>query len=92
MMYFLDDQGVIDILKALFSTLWSGLDDVFVPGFDFSFADVFLALFIAGLVGTIMKGLFVYFGSHFTDGKIKGKARGAKSPRAGKVKNEYFIR
>ena len=38
MMYFLDDQGVIDILKALFSTLWSGLDDVFVPGFDFSFA------------------------------------------------------
>lgn len=80
MMYFLDDQGVIDILKALFSTLWSGLDDVFVPGFDFSFADVFLALFIAGLVGTIMKALFVYFGSHFSDGKIKGKARGGEKP------------
>lgn len=80
MMYFLDDQGVIDILKALFSALWSGLDDVVVPGFDFSFADVFLALFIAGLVGTIMKALFVYFGSHFTDGNIKGKARGGEKP------------
>lgn len=80
MMFFLNDQGVIDILKALFGALWSGLDDVFVPGFDFSFADVFLALFIAGLVGTIMKALFVYFGSHFTDGKIKGKARGGEKP------------
>ena len=50
-----NDQGVIDILHALFSALWSGLDDVIVPGFDFSFADVFLALFIAGLVGTVLK-------------------------------------
>ena len=86
MIFVLSDQGVIDILSALFGALWSGLDDCLVPGFDFSFADVFLALLIAGLVGTIMKGLFHYFGSHFTDGHIKGKADGrAKSrPDSGK--------
>lgn len=89
MTFILSDQGVIDILSALFGALWSGLDACMVPGFDFSFADVFLALFIAGLVGTIMKGLFQYFGSHFTDGKIKGKADGrAKSrPASGKDRN-----
>jgi len=87
MTFFLSDQGVIDILKALFGALWSGLDDCMVPGFDFSFADVFLALFIAGLVGIIMKGLFQYFGSHFTDGKIKGKANCKAQSGAGKARN-----
>lgn len=87
MTFILSDQGVIDILKALFGALWEGLDSCMVPGFDFSFADVFLALFIAGLVGSIMKGLFQYFGSHFTDGKIKGKADGRAKSRPGSGKD-----
>ena len=86
MTYFITDEGVIGILQALFGALWTGLDDIIVPGFDFSFADVFLALFIAGLVGIIMKALFEYFGSHFKDGNIKGSASGKQRTRKGKEK------
>jgi len=77
-----EDQPVIAILQALFGALWRGLNNIIVPGFNFSFADVFLALFTAGLVGLIMKAVFNTFASHFTDGKLKGRARG-KQP-AGK--------
>lgn len=79
-----EDQPVISILHALFGALWRGLNGVIVPGFNFSFADVFLALFTAGLVGLIMKAVFSTFASHFTNGKIKGRASG-KQP-AGKDK------
>lgn len=66
------DSGVIDILKAIFVPIWNGLSNIHVPGFDFSFAELMIAMLTAGLVGMIMKTAFNYFGSHFTDGSIKG--------------------
>lgn len=62
------DSNVIDILKALFGALWDGLLNVPVPGLSFSFAEVFIALLTAGLVGLILKTAFHFFGSHLSDG------------------------
>lgn len=60
------DQGVIDIISTIFGKIWEGLDNCNVPGFDFSFADVFIALITAGLVGFIMHAVFGLFQSHFS--------------------------
>lgn len=82
-----EDSGVITILKAIFLPIWNGLDNCHVPGFDFSFADLFIAMLTAGLVGLIMKTGFNYFGSHFTDGSIKGGS-GDKPKRQRKSKGD----
>lgn len=86
-----DDQGVIDIISTLFGALWNGLLNVNVPGFDFSFAEVFIALLTAGLVGLILKASFNFFGSHLSDGwndtkqnKYNSKGRSVKPGRRGK--------
>lgn len=76
------DKDVIDILKALFGALWNGLLNVKVPGLSFSFAEVFLALLTAGLVGLILKTAFHFFGSHLADGW------NSKAPNAGKPNNK----
>lgn len=82
-----EDSGVISIISTLFSALWDGLCDVPVPGFGFSFADVFLALLTAGLIGLILKACFAFFGSHLSDGwndnTHKDKGRGEKPGRKG---------
>lgn len=82
------DKNVIDILSALFGALWDGLLNVPVPGLSFSFAEVFLALLTAGLVGLILKTAFYFFGSHLSDGWVgktpnNGK-RNYKGERSGK--------
>lgn len=75
------DQGAIDVVRAVFGPIWEGLTNTNVPGFDFSFAAMFIALLTAGLIGLILKTGFQYFGSHLTDGPVKrgsGKRRGSK--------------
>lgn len=87
-MIFLSDQGVIDILKGIFIPLWNGLDSVNVPGFDFSFADVWIAIMTAGFVGMLMKHLFGLFESHFNHElqEHKRAARERKAAGSGKDK------
>lgn len=60
------DAGVIEIIGTIFGSIWTGLDNAHVPGFDFSFADVFIALITAGLVGYILHAAFGLFQSHYT--------------------------
>lgn len=86
-----EDSGVISIISTLFEAFWNGLCNINVPGFDFSFADVFLALLTAGLVGLILKACFHFFGSHLSDGwnsdqqnKYNSKGRSGKPVRSGK--------
>lgn len=66
-----EDSNIIDLVGAFFSGIWEGLDRCSVPGFSFSFADLFIALLTAGFIGLILKTAFHFFGSHFTDGSIK---------------------
>ena len=66
MMIYIANETPINIIHTIFSSIWSGLDNVNVPGFGFSFADVFLALLTAGFIGMIMKAAFNMFESHFT--------------------------
>lgn len=82
------DKSVIDILSALFGALWNGLLRVPVPGLSFSFAEVFIALLTAGLVGLILKTAFQFFGSHLSDGwnskapnSGKGNSKGKRSEK-----------
>lgn len=82
------DETVIDILSTLFGALWNGLMNVRVPGLSFSFAEVFIALLTAGLVGLILKTAFQYFGSHLADGwnskapsSGKGNSKGKRSEK-----------
>lgn len=60
------NETPINIIQTIFSKIWNGLDNVNVPGFSFSFADVFLAILTAGFIGMIMKAAFNVFESHFS--------------------------
>ncbi len=89
------DKNVIDILSALFGALWNGLLNVPVPGLSFSFAEVFIALLTAGLVGLILKTAFQFFGSHLSDGWNskapnfgKGNSKGRRSEKPAARKGE----
>lgn len=83
-----EDSGVISIISTLFDAFWNGLCNIPVPGFSFSFADVFLALLTAGLVGLILKASFQFFGSHLSDGwndkTHNDRGRGEKPGQKGK--------
>lgn len=57
-----EDSNIIDLVGTFFSGIWDGLDRCPVPGFSFSFADLFIALLTAGFIGLILKTAF-----HFSD-------------------------
>ena len=43
-------DGALSLMSAYFNSLWSGLKQVLIPGTDWSIADFFLAIFIAGMI------------------------------------------
>ena len=61
-------DSALSLLSAYFYSLWSGLKNVIIPGTDWSIADFFLAIFIAGMIGIVLKVAFKLFNNHFGRG------------------------
>lgn len=61
-------DGALSLMSAYFNSLWSGLKQVIIPGTDWSIADFFLAIFIAGMIGIVLNVAFKLFNNHFGRG------------------------
>ena len=72
-------EGFIGVMQSIFSPIWNGLNNICVPGTDWTISSFFLALLTAGVVGKIAKHLLGTFGSHFEDGLRGGRPRSDRS-------------
>lgn len=78
-------DDAISLLSAYFNSLWNGLKQVIIPGTDWSIADFFLAIFIAGMVGIVLHIGFKIFNNHFG----RGAQLDAKANRRYQETKEY---
>lgn len=61
-------DDALTLLSSYFNALWNGLKTVYIPGTDWSIADFFLAIFVAGMIGIVLKVAFKLFETHFGRG------------------------
>lgn len=61
-------DDALSLMSSYFNSLWLGLKSVVIPGTDWSIADFFLAIFVAGMIGIVLKVAFKLFESHFGRG------------------------
>lgn len=78
------DESVISGLAAIFSSIWSGMENINLPGTHWPISGFFLALFTAGVIGLILKHIFKIFESHFNRGFRSGSGRPAGKEKAGR--------
>lgn len=78
-------DSAINLMSSYFSSLWHGLKLVYIPGTDWSIADFFLAIFIAGMVGIVLNIAFKLFNNHFG----RGAQLDAKANRRYQETKEY---
>ena len=67
------DEGLIAGMAGIFSEIWNGLSNTNVPGTDWPFSGLLIAIFTAGFIGKILKAFFDVFNSHFDSGRPSGK-------------------
>lgn len=72
------EERTLELVGTFFSGIWNGLVDTNVPGTDWPISGFLIAIFTAGIIGKILKALFMEFGSHFDSGLQTGAGRRGK--------------
>ena len=68
------EDNALSLLATFFGAIWQGLEEYNVPGTDWSFAGFLIAIFTAGIIGKILKALFLVFESHFDSNLQSGRS------------------
>lgn len=72
------EQRTLDLVGTFFSGIWDGMSNTNVPGTDWPITGFFIAIFTAGIIGKILKALFLEFNSHFDKKLQHGAGKGGK--------------